>query len=463
MGLVKVRWIIVPTLFSWLALSADAGLRQTVATQHMKPLPIERIPGAEIRKVAYPIKLSGNRRYFVDRRGAPVFWLGTTQWNLFRGFSLDDARVIFENAKAKGFAFVQVKILGGGDGRHANIRGEKPFTKLRPLMPNESYFKHIDAIMQIAQENNTAVSITIFHQRYREYITVENARAWAEWVAERYEHYPNIVWSITPEARQEFVPILRELAKGLRSGDGGRRLITCKPDPAPYSSSFLHDEEWLDFNSIQTWKSIDLIYPMVTKDYHLKSAKPVLLAEGAYEDGPEYGFDITPLWIRRQAYYSYLSGGHHAYGHNDSWRILPTWEEALDAPGAVQLGILKKIFLGRKEWWELVPDQTIFANGWTTSSKIMNLAARHKNGEWIIVYLGGNSILELFMKKLGVPQTVSINLNAIGSGKKIVAFWIDPRSGETINVDQYGSSGQQTFQIPDSLEDAILVLEVSHN
>jgi len=21
------------------------------------------------------------------------------------------------------------------------------------------------------------------------------------------------------------------------------------------------------------------------------------------------------------------------YGHNDSWRILPTWKEALDAPG----------------------------------------------------------------------------------------------------------------------------------
>ena len=83
---------------------------------------------------------------------------------------------------------------------------------------------------------------------------------------------------------------------------------------------------------MQTWKSVELIYPMVSKDYHLKPVKPVLMAEGAYEHGSEYGFDVTPLWIRRQAYYSYLLGGHHTYGHNDSWRVLPTWKHALDAP-----------------------------------------------------------------------------------------------------------------------------------
>ena len=49
------------------------------------------------------------------------------------------------------------------------------------------------------------------------------------------------------------------------------------------------------------------------------------MGEGAYEHGSEYGFEVTPLWVRRQAYYSYFAGAHHAYGHNDSWRVLPTW------------------------------------------------------------------------------------------------------------------------------------------
>jgi hypothetical protein len=168
---------------------------------------------------------------------------------------------------------------------------------------------------------------------------------------------------MTPEAKQEFVPILRELAAGLREGDGGRHLVTFKPDPAPYSSSFIHAEEWLDFNSMQTWNRVNLIYPFVTKDYNLKPVKPVLMAEGAYEAGSEYGFPVTPLWVRRQAYYSYFAGAHHTYGHNDSWRILPTWREALDAPGAAQMGSLKRIFLARNEWWLLVPDQSVLASG----------------------------------------------------------------------------------------------------
>jgi len=117
--------------------------------------------------------------------------------------------------------------------------------------------------------------VTLYHQRYRKYITLKNARGWAKWLAQRYKNVPNIVWSMTPEARQEFVPILRELAAGLHEGDGGFHLITFKPDPAPYSSSFIHGENWLAFNSMQTWNRVNLIYPMVSKDYNFKPVKPV--------------------------------------------------------------------------------------------------------------------------------------------------------------------------------------------
>jgi hypothetical protein len=303
--------------------------------------------------------------------------------------------------------------------------------------------------------------MTLFHKSFSKYITVQNARGWAKWVAERYKNVPNIVWSTTPEARREFIPILRELAAGLREGDGRHHLITCKPDPAPHSSSFIHEEDWLDFNSIQTWNRVDLIHPMVTKDYDLKSKKPVLMAEGAYEHGSEYGFDVVPLWIRRQAYYSYLAGGHHTYGHNDNWRILPTWKEALDAPGATQMGILKKIFLDRKEWWNLVPDQTIFAAGGSNSGTILNLAARHKNGQWIMAYLGGTSIYQRIMKYLGNKASVSIYMNKITAGTKVNAAWIDPRTGRSVTAGRYANAGVQTFSIPDGWEDALLILEAS--
>ena len=289
--------------------------------------------------------------------------------------------------------------------------------------------------------------MTIYHQSYRGHIPLEKARAWARWLAERYRDAPNIVWSTTPEATQEFVPILRELAAGLAGGGKSRRLITFKPDPAPApSSSFVHGEEWLDFNSMQVWNAVNQIYPMVTKDYGLKPVKPTLMAEAAYEAGSEYGFEVTPLWVRRQAYYSYLAGGHHTYGHNDSWRILPTWKEALDAPGARQMGILRKTFEARPEWWLLVPDQSLLASGGRTDGDMLRLAARHRDGRWAMVYLADRG-----RGRRGPGQA--------RADPEVKASWIDPRSGESTPIGRFAKAGRRSFSTPAGWEDSLLVLE----
>ena len=52
-------------------------------------------------EAVYPLKLSENHRYFIDQRGEPVFWLGTTQWQLFRDNTPEDARTIIQNVKGK--------------------------------------------------------------------------------------------------------------------------------------------------------------------------------------------------------------------------------------------------------------------------------------------------------------------------------------------------------------------------
>ena len=268
-------------------------------------------------------------------------------------------------------------------------------------------------------------------------------------MGQRYKDVPNIVWSTTPEHSQEFVPIIRELAEGLREGDGGRHIMSFKPDPSPYSSSFLHNEKWLDFDSIQTWNAVKLIYPMVSYDYNLPPAKPVLMAEGAYEAGWEYGFEVTPIWVRRQAYYTYLAGAYHAYGHNANWRLLPTWKEALHAPGAVQMGVLRKIFESSPEWWLLVPDQTILTAGGRVSNaalptdfktekertayvrnlgpftsggrpggnELLHLAARHEDGKWAMIYLADKTTFSVDLSKINSPA--------------VTVFWVNPITGES--------------------------------
>jgi hypothetical protein len=289
------------------------------------------------------------------------------------------------------------------------------------------------------------LALGVFHQLQASRITVANARPYATWIARRYRDVPNLIWSMYPKAEPDFVPVCRELAAGLQQGDGGAHIITVHPDPSPASSSFIHSEPWLSFNSIQTWKDAQLIGPMVTHDYELRPPKPVVMAEGAYEAGTEYGFDVTPLWVRRQAYWTYLAGGHHSYGHNDCWRLLPSWRDALDAPGAVQLGILKSVFLDRAEWWDLVPGPSLIA-GCEEGDPALNAAARSGAGHWGLVYLGG-------------PATVSVRMDRLGTGKMVDAWWIYPMSGEKAAAGRFASTGVQRFSTPAGWEDALLLLE----
>jgi len=72
----------------------------------------------------YPVKVSPNGRYFVNQQGRPVFWLGATQWQLFREYTVEDAKLIIQKSKNHGFAFIQVMLMGVGDGNFpmANAR-----------------------------------------------------------------------------------------------------------------------------------------------------------------------------------------------------------------------------------------------------------------------------------------------------------------------------------------------------
>lgn len=110
------------------------------------------------------------------------------------------------------------------------------------------------------------------------------------------------------------------------------------------------------------------------------------------------------------------------------------------------MAVLKKVFMDRKEWWSLVPDQSIFSSGGQTNGDILNLAARHENSKWIMVYLSSKT-------------SFSINMNKITGGKEANAFWIDPKTGGYMPIDTFTNKGVESFTTPDEWEDAILIIE----
>ena len=55
---------------------------------------------------AAAIRVSPSGRFFTRHDGSPFFWLGDTQWNLWRCHSHDEAAAILSNRAAKGFSVV---------------------------------------------------------------------------------------------------------------------------------------------------------------------------------------------------------------------------------------------------------------------------------------------------------------------------------------------------------------------
>jgi hypothetical protein len=187
---------------------------------------------------AFPLKVSPNHRYFVDANDVPFYWLGDTQWDLFRDFTLEDTKSALVDRAAKGFSVIQVMVLGVHGGTTPNVYGEQPFINDNPDTPNEAYFKRVDSIVKTADKLELVLVIGIYHQAedYSRLITTNNAARWARWLGHRYRNCDNVIWTTYPTATNSFLPIARELAAGLLDGSGGRQLITVHPDPWASSS-----------------------------------------------------------------------------------------------------------------------------------------------------------------------------------------------------------------------------------
>ena len=396
------------------------------------------------------IEISPNGRYFVDRQGAPVFFLGDTQWELFRLYTPERALILLKDRQSKGFNVILIMLTGvdlihlfpDRPASYTNLAGDGPWLGGDPMRPNEAYFQHIDSLIRLGEQTGQTFIVGIYHQWHSEIITLPKARPWARWVASRYRDVPNLIWCMYPQATDSFKPICRELAAGLQEGDGGAHLISIHPDPSVASSSFMHTEPWLAFNMIQTCVTYDQIVPAVLADYQRTPAKPVVMAEGGYE-GLEFDRFQNAHHVRKQAYWTVLAGGYHVYGHNDAWVSPLEWGKWVDAPGASQLHILKETITRLPGWWELVPDPALILSG-ASAGYSLNLAARSTQGDWLLAYLSE-------------PSTVQLRLDSL-AGTECRCVWIDPRDGSRQEAGSYLTSDRPAFTTPAGCEDAVLVV-----
>lgn len=89
------------------------------------------------QRTAFPLKVSENKRRFVDQTGKPFLYQADTGWQIFARLTLAEAREYLSLRKEQGFNTIQVMFSINPDS--ATRSGQKPLLNYDFSRPNEAY------------------------------------------------------------------------------------------------------------------------------------------------------------------------------------------------------------------------------------------------------------------------------------------------------------------------------------
>ncbi|MFN3650637.1 MAG: glycoside hydrolase family 140 protein [Armatimonadota bacterium] len=427
------------------------------------------------------LRVSENRRFLVQENGQPFFYLGDTAWELFHRLNREEADRYLRNRAKNGFTVIQAVALAELDGLNdPNPYGHRPLKNNDPTQPNEEYWKHVDWIVERANELGLTIGmLPTWGDKWNkkwgvgpEIFTPSNAEAYGEWLARRYRDR-SVIWIVggdRPIESDGHREIIRAMARGIRRGDGGRHLITFHPPGGAGSAQWFHGEEWLDFNMRQNGHAVEFTgrYDATKADYDRTPVKPVLDGEPVYEDHP-VSFNAKILGhsisadVRRPLYWDLFTGAFgHTYGHHSVWQMwqpgrapinnpLLPWHEAIDQPGAAQMQYGRWLIESRP-FLTRVPDDSIVVTDAVPTSvpgagTRRYVATRDEAGTYAMVYA-----------PIGRP--FSVQMDKI-HGNKVKAWWFNPRTGRATAIGELPNTGTHRFTPPDAGEqiDWVLVLD----
>lgn len=463
---------------------------------------------------ALRVSASGHRVEHSD--GTPFLWIGDTAWGLIQQLTREDIDRYLDDRQALGFTVIQSVAFwyphGGGmpSGPHnaANVYGHRPFSgdedapnTAQPLLveggsadaPND-YWDHVDyAVRAVKKRGMYLALLPCWGRAYvtpqfggaHEEINEQEARAFGEFIGARYRQEPNIVWVLGGDAKAQIDgydrgihrqfdkrAVFRAMAEGIAHGVTGqqprwdrassawdRLFITYHPDGAflENSSTWFHQDAWLDANGVEVWRDVDQVFPTMLRDYERRDpAKPSLFLEGSYEFGSyrhECGW-VTPVRVRRQLYHTFFAGGAgHTYGAGPIWSMRGNggdyncgydWKQALAFPAARQFAGVAKSFLLKQEWSQWIPDSSAIVGG-AGAGATAKAAVTSASGGFAAIYFPNNSFAQI-KNMLAKPAQ---------------ANWFDPRTGEEVSAGRFAADEVRGLAPPERWEDSILVLRTT--
>jgi hypothetical protein len=433
------------------------------------------------------LKVSDNRRFLVTEDGRPFFYLGDTAWELFHRLNREEATRYLEDRARKGFTVVQAVALAELEGlSDPNPYGHRPLLDDDPARPDvkagpeNDYWDHVDFVVRKANEVGIHVGfLPTWGDKWNkkwgagpEIFTPENAAAYGEWLGRRYRD-AGIIWILggdRPIETDAHAAIVRAMAAGLRKGDGGTHLMTFHPMGGEGSSTWFHEDAWLDFNMRQNGHVPEFTgrYDKTRADWDRTPPKPVIDGEPIYEDhpvsfkAPELGHSIAAD-VRRPLYWDLFTGAcGHTYGHHSVWQMwapgrnpinnpLLPWFEAIDQPGASQMQHGRRL-LESRPFLTRVPDDTVIVEDRVPTSvpgagRYRFVATRDSEGRFAMAYAPAG-------------RAFRVRMTAV-RGPRVKAWWFDPRDGKATAIGEFPAEGERTFAPPSAGEalDWVLVLD----
>jgi hypothetical protein len=387
------------------------------------------------RHYAFPLHLSKNHRYLVDRRGVPFMIVGDSPQALIGNLSVKDAAAYIANRRAAGFDALWVNLLCTtytacrSDG--STYDGIAPFTRKGDLSrPNPAYFTRAAAILRLAQRAGMAVFLDpIETGGWLDVLRKSGAArdtAYGRFVGRRFRGFRNIVWLSgndfqTWKDRADDA-VVRAVAHGIQAADPAA-LQTVELN---YRRSASRDDpRWHRIVKLDAAYTYFATYAKVLREYERRPPLPVFLIEAGYEfeqnaSSISYG---DPATLRRQEYWTALSGATgQFYGNHYTWQFADGWKDHLDTEGSAQLGYLVNL-LARRRWFRLVPDlrHRIVTKGYGTftpnravASSDYATTAATPDRRLVISYL---------------PAGGTIRVDTRRMAPRVHANWYDPTSG----------------------------------
>ena len=258
----------IPALVCFISLALLSAAAQRTAAPK---------PAKASKKTLPRIKVSENKRFLVSEDGRPFFYLADTAWELLHRLDRKEAVQYLDKRASQGYTAIQAVALAELDGvTDPNAYGDLPLIDKDPARPavtpgadpadprQYDYWDHVEFIIDQANTRGLYIALLPTWGRWvvggrneAPILEPSNARVYGEFLGKRFGR-KGVIWILGGDRTAAgFEETWRALAAGIATGVAGKEdydavLMSFHPRGGETSSTWFHNDPWLDFNMHQT-------------------------------------------------------------------------------------------------------------------------------------------------------------------------------------------------------------------